>query len=96
VVEPAPPGHEDCEEPRHGAGPGGGRPQARRLLHRMWSDETEFRFGKEPARPQPPRSADRKENDRARPPPERANRVVPVGTMGEAISLRVQSLPAGG
>ena len=49
VVEPARLGHEDCEEPRHGA-----RARvavARKLaviLHRMWSDETEFRFGKEP------------------------------------------------
>ena len=56
------------------------------ILHRMWSDQTEFRFGKD-------RCAGGSGLNRGVPvttnSPGRVNRIVPVGTMGEAISLRV-------
>jgi hypothetical protein len=64
------------------------------ILHRMWSDETEFRFGKEPGAATAATLGRPKGERQSTNPPERANRIVPVRTMGEAISLRVQSLRA--
>ena len=58
------------------------------ILHRMWSDATEFRFGKEPGLA----AVVKKEERTIRTSPERVIRIVPVGTMGKAISLRGQIL----
>ena len=59
------------------------------ILHRMWSDGTEFRFARNPASPRADQGGARHYAS-----PERVIRIVPVGTMGKAISLRVQSLRA--
>src|SRR3954454_2644523 len=59
------------------------------ILHRMWSDQTEFRFGRNTA---PVLRSLTQEERSTHALLERANRIVPVGTMGAAISLRAQSL----
>ena len=58
------------------------------ILHRMWSDGAELRFGNEIWR-RPPGRLNRSRRIEHKNAPERANRIVPVGPMGEAISLRV-------
>ncbi|KAA3447255.1 hypothetical protein C7I87_27925 [Mesorhizobium sp. SARCC-RB16n] len=57
------------------------------ILHRMWADATEFRFGKEAAGPHwhEIRQGTKTNTDRSS--PERVIRIVPVGTMRKAISL---------
>ena len=67
------------------------------ILHRMWSDPTEFRFGKAAVAVLAALTVaapDNEEKQHARTSPERVIRIVPVGTMGEAISLRVPNLQA--
>jgi transposase len=59
------------------------------VLHRMWSDETEFRFGKEPS------TAAACRDDKREVLPERVSHIVPVGTRGQAISFRAKNLEAG-
>ena len=59
------------------------------ILHRMWSERASSASARNPA----PQWHDKDAggpNTKAS--PERVNRIVPVGTMGKAISLRVQSL----
>ena len=61
------------------------------ILHRMWSDNKPIPLRQEPARPpaapQPEAIKRRAAKQFAR----RVNRIVPVGTMGEAIPLRTRS-----
>ena len=57
------------------------------ILHRMWADGTEFRWGKQAA----PSAAAACREEFKFPSDEGGCRVVPVGTMGETISLRVRS-----
>src|SRR3546814_10525586 len=62
-------------------------------LHRMWSDEAEFRFGKEPGSDAALAAAcNRSAGTNAKNLPESVNRIVPVGPTGQATSLRVHSL----
>jgi hypothetical protein len=93
MVEPAGLGHEGRQAPRHGAGQGGGGPQARR---RPASDVE--RWNRVPVQQGtdcqrwPCRGLKQLRRTHITNSLARANRIVPVGTMGEVISLRVQSL----
>lgn len=62
------------------------------ILHRMWSEGTEFRFGREPGTALPTALTKKKDANTNR--PERANRIVPARTRGKAISLRTPKLQA--
>ena len=79
---------------RHGARPRRGRPQARRhpAPHVERPDRVPLRQGARCGR-RPGSGLNRGGPDTTNS-PGRVNRIVPVGTMGEAISLRVPNLPA--
>jgi len=57
------------------------------ILHRVWSDETELRFGKYPSQ-----RRDRQERSTARTCPAGRTGIYTVGTMGRVTSLRVSNL----
>jgi hypothetical protein len=63
----------------------------------MWADDVEFRFRKAPAASAAIIAARDRQHAKGEKntaiSPARAIRIVPVGTIGKAISLRVQSLP---
>ncbi|UVK50481.1 hypothetical protein DBIPINDM_003652 [Mesorhizobium sp. AR02] len=87
--------NEHFQAPGHGAGASGGGLQSGVILHRMWADATEFRFGKEPAHwPREQRQIEEQHEQSLRPKgrcPDRS-----LGTMGEAISLRIPNRPKHG
>jgi hypothetical protein len=58
------------------------------VLHRMWRDNTEFRFGRAPDAVQRLATVRGKPNSFA----SRESQIVPVGTKGKVISSRVRSL----